>query len=427
MAGGIWEAIGAALQQGVGTYHNVNQQQLENRRRDEALARERFMQDEMLRRQAEQDEMSRKRFDLDQQDRQRGILSSAIEGLSPDQVASPDLIGQIKQHAPELMGRFNVNPMQAGLNVQSGLPQHLGGAAAPKGPAATFTPETAQRRPTLQEQGQQFTLDKAKKDAALAEKVMAGLQAGTVKDTPANRALIAQFTQANPNEMWGSIEHPSRASGAGGGVGNSLGSLADAVIANPTLWETLTPTARTKLAPELSKRGFDFERSMTAGGTKWMAEAQAAIDGAEALRQLLEKDAGASSGPIKGYAGLLPDTDAMQTLFGARDVKMLQAALDLQRQRIGKLLEGGVLRKEDELKYAKILPTVTDSPQVQAEKMRLVQDTLQNDLAAFAEQQTVAGRRVTVPTRGGGQAPPAQSNTTPVRGTKVGRFIVEGG
>jgi hypothetical protein len=46
---------------------------------------------------------------------------------------------------------------------------------------------------------------------------------------------------------------------SGGGSGASSSQLADAVMANPAVFKTLTPTAQTALIPELSKRGFDFK------------------------------------------------------------------------------------------------------------------------------------------------------------------------
>jgi hypothetical protein len=49
--------------------------------------------------------------------------------------------------------------------------------------------------------------------------------------------------------------------------------------------------------------------------------------------------------------------------------KQRQAAIALAKQIIGKGLEGGVLRKEDETKYAAILPTISDPPDVVTAKL----------------------------------------------------------
>lgn len=51
------------------------------------------------------------------------------------------------------------------------------------------------------------------------------------------------------------------------------------------------------------------------------------------------------------------------------EAKQRQATIDRVKQVIGKALEGGVLRKEDEYKYVKILPTILDPPEVAAKKI----------------------------------------------------------
>jgi hypothetical protein len=46
------------------------------------------------------------------------------------------------------------------------------------------------------------------------------------------------------------------------------------------------------------------------------------------------------------------------------------------KQVIGKTLEGGVLRKEDEIKYEKILPTISDPPAVAQSKLEGLQKAI---------------------------------------------------
>jgi hypothetical protein len=432
MAGGIWEALGAALQQGVGTYNNVNQFQQEAEQRKQRMLME---QQEMelrkaeAQRNAERFAMEQERFGIDKTDRSRKILEEAIVNKRPDEIMSADLIGQIQSTAPDLMERLSP---KAGALKFSGAQQGLGPATEDNPLGLSTTPfeasqdaTTFSRRATPQEEAQRLSLEagkagleQTKQNNARAQAILDGLAKGTIKDTPANRAMIAQYTQANPNELWGTIEHPSRAGGSGGlGAGN-LGATADAIIANPHLWSSVTPTLRAKLIPVLNARGFDFQTSMNPTGIKAVAEGQAAISGAQQLETDLREDAGASSGPIKGYAGLLPDIDLFQQMFGTRDVRKMQGAIDLVKQRVGKLLEGGVLRKEDELKYAKILPTVYDGFEVQMAKMANVRQTLERDLALYMEQQNLAGKR-TAPTTaqipgGTGTRGPVPANTQPV-------------
>lgn len=50
----------------------------------------------------------------------------------------------------------------------------------------------------------------------------------------------------------------------------------------------------------------------------------------------------------------------------------LQAMIDKTRQIVGKALEGGVLRKEDEEKYKKILPTTSDTKEVAINKINMI-------------------------------------------------------
>jgi hypothetical protein len=50
----------------------------------------------------------------------------------------------------------------------------------------------------------------------------------------------------------------------------------------------------------------------------------------------------------------------------------VEAQIRNVRQTIGKLKEGGVLRAEDEIKYAKMLPSLTEAPEVALNKIELV-------------------------------------------------------
>lgn len=56
----------------------------------------------------------------------------------------------------------------------------------------------------------------------------------------------------------------------------------------------------------------------------------------------------------------------------------VQSQVDTAKQVIGKFLEGGVLRKEDEYKYEKILPKLSDTPDVASEKIKIVAKTLRD-------------------------------------------------
>lgn len=87
-----------------------------------------------------------------------------------------------------------------------------------------------------------------------------------------------------------------------------------------------------------------------------------------------------SFGPAKGRLGGLNPYNV-----GAQKI---QSDLDRARQVIGKAVEGGVLRKEDETKYLKMLPVLSDQPDVAIhkwnrfnEKLALARDTYVNNLS----------------------------------------------
>lgn len=67
------------------------------------------------------------------------------------------------------------------------------------------------------------------------------------------------------------------------------------------------------------------------------------------------------------------------------EAQNLQANIARTKQVIGKALEGGVLRKEDELKYAKILPTLNDTDQVAQQKIDYIAADLQRKLFFYEQ------------------------------------------
>lgn len=431
MPGGIWEAIGNALMAGGQTYNQVSNQQRNQREDAERLrlaeaesARQNEWQASQLKNQ--QEEVARA-----ERDRKIKQLHDAISLATPGTDVS-QYESDVRSMAPELLPLMNIN---------EGGPQAVNMPSAGMGfggPMVTQTPRAVTKKASLQEQGAQQQLDEGKlqieqttKNQAIAEQLLADIASGRIKDTPANRAKLAQFTKVNPNEVWGAV----RPNGATGGMSE----LAQTVLANPALYNRLTPTMQGKISVELGKHGFDFSKPMGEGAMKYAADADSAIKSAQALQQTLKDDNGASTGPIQGYAGSLPDLDLFQNLFGSRDTKITQASIDQAKQRIGKLFEGGVLRKEDEIKYMKILPTVYDSPQVQQAKMNNVMTQLQNDLGSFYEQQEAAGKKTsaTIPGHGanveGAEAQrsavkpaPGHANNPQPQGNTIGRFQVVG-
>ena len=80
------------------------------------------------------------------------------------------------------------------------------------------------------------------------------------------------------------------------------------------------------------------------------------------------------TGPLRGLFANIPGNVEQQTL---------QAEIDRIKQAVGKALEGGVLRKEDEEKYKKILPTITDPKEVALKKIQQLYIKLNEDLSGY--------------------------------------------
>jgi len=125
--------------------------------------------------------------------------------------------------------------------------------------------------------------------------------------------------------------------------------------------------------------GINTKLSETA--IKQIAETQNALDG---LVDLNDKVAANLEfmGPIKGLQKLNPWSRARQ----------IQADIDRIRQKVGKALEGGVLRKEDEEKYKKILATITDTPETAEYKIRELINDIQTDFNRYIDAQEMGGR-----------------------------------
>ena len=179
--------------------------------------------------------------------------------------------------------------------------------------------------------------------------------------------------------------------------------LVQAVLKDPLAFDNLTPTAKTRIIPALQRNGFDqFGKPLNAGSIDKMAESSAAVASLQDLRKTLQENE-QFIGPIAGFAAINPYSDARKA----------QAKIDLVKQRVGKALEGGVLRKEDEEKYKKILATLNDTPETAIAKVDGLIATLERDAKIYQDQQRAAGRRM--PT----QAKPADGAKPKIKILKV--------
>lgn len=108
-------------------------------------------------------------------------------------------------------------------------------------------------------------------------------------------------------------------------------------------------------------------RAVTSGDAGKIAELDTSLDDLKVLRSAVTGSK--ATGTAAKAGAMLPNFVTEATGAGA-DAKAKQAAIDRVKQVIGKALEGGVLRKEDESKYEKILPTISDVPSVVEAKLK---------------------------------------------------------
>lgn len=170
---------------------------------------------------------------------------------------------------------------------------------------------------------------------------------------------------------------------SGTNVGTSS-DLVEAVIANPELYNDLTATVKGKIAGELANRGFTgFGKILSDTAIKEINQTQGAVTELGFLKTLIEENQD-KIGPITGLAAINPYSEA----------RKIQADIDRIRQTVGKALEGGVLRKEDEEKYKKILATMTDTPSTAIYKIEALINSLNRDVSNYTELQGASGKNV---------------------------------
>lgn len=116
---------------------------------------------------------------------------------------------------------------------------------------------------------------------------------------------------------------------------------------------------------------------------KDIQQSESAVANLNALKQVVESNL-QFVGPISGLARFNPWSKARQ----------IQAEIDRVKQQVGKTLEGGVLRKEDEEKYKKILATLADTPETAIYKIDSLINSIQRDVQTYQNLQQETGRFV---------------------------------
>jgi hypothetical protein len=161
------------------------------------------------------------------------------------------------------------------------------------------------------------------------------------KEYLADTSALADANRAKADPNSGSaLDRLSRATtpGARAQVLADAGALADA-------------TRR----PDTGRTG----RPVTSGDANRIAELDTSLNDLATLAQEIGTGAGVT-GTRARIGAALPNPITEWTGVG-QVAKEKQAVIDRVKQVIGKALEGGVLRREDEYKYTKILPTIADT------------------------------------------------------------------
>lgn len=114
-------------------------------------------------------------------------------------------------------------------------------------------------------------------------------------------------------------------------------------------------------------------RGVISGDANRIAELNSSLKDLESLRAVVSGPGATGAGSAAGAA--LPGWVTSITGLGEAS-KQRQAVIDRVKQVIGKALEGGVLRKEDELKYKRILPTIVDTPEIVKTKLNGLEEAL---------------------------------------------------
>lgn len=132
----------------------------------------------------------------------------------------------------------------------------------------------------------------------------------------------------------------------------------------------------------ISYVGSDGKRDLSASQAKQLSDAEQLKFVLDPLENLITNQKGLF-GPARGRIGEMNPYNI--------EAQSANAELKRARQIIGSFLEGGVLRKEDEMKYAKMLPQLSDTPEVAKAKLDGVKDLLDKKRKQLAADYEKAG------------------------------------
>ena len=320
------------------------------------------------------------------QPRQATVVPPSDESISP--VTFGGAMQSPQRGVDAMFGRVNFGgPSQTLADVSRRQPVIAASpvtAPAPTGFLRPLSAAEARDKQTL------VRAEELRKEAVRYRDEQDALQ--LVKDKKSQDNVDRQFAQSSSNQnLIRSAEDRVVREKA-----ESLTQQIEMVLKNPSSFVNLPLATQAAIGPALSNRGFTgFGKPMSDAALTSIAQSNSAMKGLEDLRVLVfdHKD---QLGPLAGMASLIPYSDA----------RKIQSDLNLSKQRVGKLLEGGVLRKEDEVKYAQILATLYDTPELALYKIDGMMRNLERDLKAFSDAQLMGGRRPMNPPPGTPPPPP---------------------
>lgn len=179
-------------------------------------------------------------------------------------------------------------------------------------------------------------------------------------------------------------------------------------------------TARHNRAMEENARNAKIGRPVISGDANRLADLTTAMGEADTLDQVVT-DPGLVA---KFEAAVVPDWVNNLTGGWANDAKAQNAVIARVRQIIGKGLEGGVLRKEDEIKYKDMLPNLGENKELVTQKIKTMKAALDRKRGDLINSLSDAGydvsryqARTAAPV--GPEAPPAAPPPKPVATPKL--------
>jgi hypothetical protein len=188
------------------------------------------------------------------------------------------------------------------------------------------------------------------------------------------------------------FERSIMAARSGGGGDEPLVAIMDPKTNRPIL------VPRSQAAGQSPASTREQGRPVGTSDANRVADFDTSLDDLATLKDTLPKG---STGPLAQAAAAVPNwaAGAAETLsLGAlpvADAKKKDAVISRVKQVIGKAFEGGVLRKEDEAKYEKILPNVSDSDEMVASKLAGLDAAIQQRRGTLLENLGSAGYDVT--------------------------------